>query len=106
MLYLALLAIQSAFRQREQADRAMAIVTLVGLVDLPIIHYSVYWWNTLHQGSSFRLGAKPLIDSSMLWPLGLMLLGFICFGIWVVLQSTCTELLSRGRRSHWVKVAT
>lgn len=103
MLYLALLAIQNTFRQRESADRAMAIITLVGLIDLPIIHYSVYWWNTLHQGSSFRLGAKPLIDTSMLWPLGLMFLGFAFFGVWVVLYRACTEILSRERRSHWVK---
>lgn len=103
MLYLAILAIQKTFRQREYADRAMAMVTLIGLVDLPIIHYSVYWWNTLHQGSSFSWRAKPLIDASMLWPLGLMLIGFIFLGGWVVLQYARSEILLREARSQWVR---
>lgn len=105
MIYLSILAIQSSFRQRESADRAMAILTLVGLIDLPIIHYSVYWWNTLHQGSSFPLGKKPLIASSMLWPLGVMCLGFVFFTIWLTLQAARAELLRRECRASWVEQA-
>lgn len=102
MLYLAILAIHGTFRQAEQAERAMAVITLVGVVDLPIIHYSVYWWNTLHQGSSFKWLSKPLIDAQMLWPLGFMLLGFVCFGFWIVLQRVCVDILIRASRSRWV----
>jgi heme exporter protein C len=105
MLYLSILAIQSSFRQRESADKAMAILTLVGLIDLPIIHYSVYWWNTLHQGSSFPLGKKPLIASSMLWPLGVMFLGFVFFTVWLTLQAARGELLRRECRATWIEEA-
>lgn len=103
MLYLAILAIQSSFRQRESADQAMAVVALVGLIDLPIIHYSVYWWSTLHQGSSFPLGQKPLIDAAMLWPLGLMLMGFMSFTLWAVLQFSRLEILQRSLKMSWVE---
>jgi heme exporter protein C len=106
MLYLSILAIQSSFRQRESADKAMAILTLVGLVDLPIIHYSVYWWNTLHQGSSFPLGQKPLIDQSMLYPLGLMFAGFFCFSGWMILWRARSEILRRECRASWAVAAS
>lgn len=95
LLYVALLAIQSSFQRRAVAERAMAILTLVGLIDLPIIHYSVNWWNTLHQGSSFPLGQKPLIDGAMLWPLGVMFVGLSLLSTWAVLQLARVELLKR-----------
>ncbi|MCX7115499.1 MAG: heme ABC transporter permease CcmC [Gammaproteobacteria bacterium] len=103
MLYVAILAIQSAFRQRESADKAMAVLALIGLVDLPIIHYSVNWWQTLHQGTSFPLGKMPLIDPSMLWPLGISFLGFVFFSAWAVLKIARIELLQRSLKTAWVE---
>ncbi len=76
LLYLAILATGTAFQNKEQGDKIVAILTLVGLVDLPIIHYSVYWWNTLHQGATLSVFAKPKIASTMLYPLLLTLIGF------------------------------
>ena len=59
LLYLAILATKTVFQNKEQGDKVIAILTLVGLIDLPIIHYSVYWWNSLHQGATLSLFAKP-----------------------------------------------
>lgn len=73
-LYFGVIALQQAIEDPRKAARAAAILALVGLVNLPIIHYSVEWWNTLHQGQSIRLfaGDKSSIDSSMLAPLIMM----------------------------------
>lgn len=102
-LYLAILTLNSSFEHKQNADKIIAIVTLVGLIDLPIIHFSVYWWNTLHQGATLTLFAKPKIHSSMLYPLLLVLvgLGLYCFS--TILMRTRQELLWRERKQHWVK---
>ena len=102
LLYLAILATQYAFTNHEQGEKVTAILTLVGLIDLPIIHYSVYWWNTLHQGATLSLFAKPKIASVMLYPLLASLIGFSLFCAWVVLHQTRIKLLLRERRQRWV----
>lgn len=103
LLYTAILASYQAVKNKEDADKIIAILTLVGLVDLPIIHYSVYWWNTLHQGSTLSVFAKPKIDLSMLYPLLLMLLGFFAYSLWTIVEKARTELLLREKRQFWVK---
>lgn len=103
LLYLAILATQSAFRNKEQGDKIIAILTLVGLVDLPIIHYSVYWWNSLHQGATLSAFAKPKIDASMLYPLLVTLAGFFLYCLWVLLHKARNEIVSRERKQLWVK---
>jgi len=103
LLYTAILATHAAFKNREQADKVAAILTLVGVIDLPIIHYSVYWWNTLHQGATLTVFSKPKIAAPMLYPLLLTLLGFACFSAWVILQRAGNELLMRERRQKWVR---
>ncbi len=102
-LYAAILALGNAYQNKEQGDKIVAILTLVGLVDLPIIHYSVYWWNTLHQGSTLSVFSKPKIDASMLYPLLLTLLGFSLYGALVILLRTRNEVLLRERRQTWVR---
>ncbi len=85
-LYLGYIALINAFDEPTRGARAGAILALVGVVNLPIIKFSVDWWNTLHQPESiFRLGG-PTIDPSMLWPLGLMALGFTFFFVtlWLI----------------------
>ncbi len=101
-LYAALLATGQAYQQEEQGDRVVAILTLVGLVDLPIIHYSVYWWNTLHQGATISLLSAPKIHPSMLAPLLVTLFGFVFFSMMLVLYQARTSLLWRERRQRWV----
>ncbi|KTD29412.1 heme ABC transporter permease CcmC [Legionella maceachernii] len=103
LLYLAILATKSSFQSKEQGDKIVAILTLVGLIDLPIIHYSVYWWNSLHQGATLSVFAKPKIASPMLYPLLLTLLGFSLYCTWIMLHKARSEILSRERKQHWVK---
>jgi heme exporter protein C len=103
LLYTAILATHHAVKNKEDGDKIIAILTLVGLIDLPIIHYSVYWWNTLHQGATLSAFAKPRIDTSMLYPLLLSLLGFFLYSLWVILEKARSEVLFRERRQSWVK---
>lgn len=104
LLYAAILATHQAVKNKEDGDKIIAILTLVGLVDLPIIHYSVYWWNTLHQGSTLSVFAKPKIDPSMLYPLLLTITGFFLYSLWVILGKARQELLLREKRQAWVKI--
>jgi heme exporter protein C len=103
LLYLAILAIGTTFQNKEQSDKIVAVLILVGLADLPIIHYSVYWWNTLHQGVTLSVFAKPKIAGSMLYPLLLTLAGFSFYCLWVMLHKARNEVVLRERRQHWVK---
>ena len=76
-LYLGYIALVNAFDDMSRGARAGSVLALVGVVNLPIIKFSVDWWNTLHQADSvFRLGG-PTIDPSMLWPLLIMGLGYL-----------------------------
>lgn len=102
-LYAAILALANACTIKEQGDRLIAILTLVGLIDLPIIHYSVYWWNTLHQGSTLTMFSRPKIAPNMLYPLLITILGFSLFSIWIILLKARNELLLRERRQRWVQ---
>jgi len=102
LMYLSILAVHRAFVVPEIAHRLMAILVLVGIIDLPIIHYSVYWWNTLHQGQTLSILAKPKIDPSMLYPLLMMLLGFLSYSGWAVLWRARQDLVWLNRRQHWV----
>lgn len=103
LLYAAILATHQAVKNKEDGDKIIAILTLVGLIDLPIIHYSVYWWNTLHQGSTLLVFSKPKIDVSMLYPLLLTLIGFSLYCLWIILEKARNEVLLRERRQSWVK---
>lgn len=104
LLYAAILATYQAAKNKEDGDKIIAILTLVGVVDLPIIHYSVYWWNSLHQGSTLSVFAKPKIDGSMLYPLLLTLVGFFLYCLWIILEKARQELLFREKRQSWVKI--
>ena len=85
-LYFAYMALASADSEREGDGRITAIFGLVGAINIPIIHYSVVWWRTLHQGSSIGLTGSS-IDSSMLWPLFVSLIGFsLLFGAIVLMR--------------------
>jgi heme exporter protein C len=76
-LYLGYIALVNAFDDMQRGARAGSVLALVGVVNLPIIKFSVDWWNTLHQSESvFRMGG-PTIDASMLWPLLVMAVGYL-----------------------------
>jgi heme exporter protein C len=83
-LYLGYIALESAFDDRGRGMRAAAILAIVGAVNVPIIKFSVDWWNTLHQPASVVKFGGPAIHSSMLTPLLLMAVGYTAFYFWVM----------------------
>lgn len=102
-LYLGVIALYNAVEDKRTASRAVAILALVGVVNIPIIHYSVEWWNTLHQGPTVTKFDKPSIHLSMLLPLLSMAVAFkIYYGIALLVRAR-NELLQRERNTGWVR---
>ncbi len=91
-LYLGYIALASAERERGGEGRIAAIYGLVGAINLPIIHYSVLWWRTLHQGQSISITGGSTIDKAILWPLPLTVIGFTCLFASAVLMRMRAEL--------------
>lgn len=102
-LYLGVIALYGAIDDKRTASRAVAILAIVGVVNIPIIHYSVEWWNTLHQGPTVSKIDKPSIHVSMLIPLLTMAVAFKFYYLIAMLQRARTELIQRERNSQWVK---
>jgi len=97
-LYLGYIALWRAIEEPAKAARAAAILAIVGAINVPIIHFSVEWWSTLHQGASvFRL-AGPAIDSAMLWPIFALALGFMALFFGLLSLRMRTELIERRLR--------
>jgi len=86
LFYVGYLALQAAIEDEAKAARACAILALVGAVNVPIVHFSVYWWNSLHQGSSLFAPGGPAMPPVYLWPLVIMMLAYLTgFGsLWLV----------------------
>jgi heme exporter protein C len=101
-LFVGIIALRSAMENRDSAGRATAILAVIGVVNLPIIKFSVDWWNTLHQGASFTLTEKPAMPPEMWMPLLIMVIGFYLFFFTVLMMRMQTEILSREYRSDWV----
>ncbi len=102
-LYFGYMALRSAIDDLGKADKASAVLALVGAVNLPIIHFSVEWWTSLHQGPTLVRADGPAIASDMLWPLLANIFGFTCFFGAVLLMRVRTEVLKRERRAGWVR---
>tara|TARA_R110000868_G_scaffold144960_5_gene364572 strand:- start:6761 stop:7564 length:804 start_codon:yes stop_codon:yes gene_type:complete len=102
-LYLGYMALYSAFADTQKAAKVSNILLLVGAIDLPIIHYSVQWWNTLHQSDTINLMGKSHMAASMLHPLLAMMFAFMVYTLLIVLMRARTELLQRGWRSRWAR---
>lgn len=102
-LYLGVIGLYGAIEDKRSAARAASVLALVGAVNIPIIHYSVEWWHTLHQGPTVTKFDKPSIDLSMLMPLLSMALGFMAYFGAVVLMRMRYVLLDRERYSRWAK---
>jgi heme exporter protein C len=102
-LYLGIIALHSAIEDKRVAARAVSILALVGVVNIPIIHYSVEWWNTLHQPASITKFGKPSMDMSMLIPLLIMAISFKLYYGAVVLMRARAEIVERERNSRWVQ---
>ena len=104
-LYFGVMSLRQAFDDPARGDRAAAVLAIVGVVNVPIIHYSVQWWNSLHQGATVAKFAKPSMPGSMLWPLLSVLLGFMLFFGAVLCTRLQAEVLNRERQSNWIKEA-
>ncbi|WP_018983531.1 heme ABC transporter permease [Salinimonas chungwhensis] len=102
-LYCGVIALYHAFDDKQQAGKAAAVMALVGVVNVPIIHFSVEWWNTLHQGATITKFDKPSIAPAMLWPLLLNILAFASFIGWVTVLRLKNEILRREIHRPWVK---
>ena len=102
-LYFGYMALRSAIEDTEKADKASAVLAIVGAVNIPIIHFSVEWWSSLHQGPTLVREGGPAIETVMLYPLLSMILGFtLLFGV-MMLGRVRTEILYRERRKQWVR---
>jgi len=102
-LYLGIMALYNAVEDKRTAARATSILAIVGVVNIPIIHYSVEWWNTLHQGPTVTKFDAPSIDMDMLIPLLVMALAFKLFYVTVLLMRARCEVLQRERNTQWVR---
>lgn len=105
-LFLGYIALANAIEDRRTATRAAAIIALAGVINLPIIHYSVEWWNTLHQPATISSLSKlrdPAIEPAMLIPLLIMFLAFKLYFIACLLNRLRYELLASERRTQWVQ---
>ena len=103
LIYCGILALWNAFEDPARAGRAAAVMTLVGAINLPIIKFSVDWWNTLHQGASVSLTKSPSMAQVMLWGMLLMALCFWFYTIALVLYRVRTTILQRESHTAWVQ---
>ncbi|MEW6353012.1 MAG: heme ABC transporter permease CcmC [Pseudomonadota bacterium] len=102
-LYMGFMALQSTIEDRQKAARASAVLAIVGAVNVPIIYYSVIWWNTLHQPPTLSMAGTAAIVPSMLIPLLILAFAFKFFYVTVLLMRTRCEVLERERNSAWVQ---
>jgi heme exporter protein C len=102
-LYIGVIALHGAIEDKRTAGRSVAILSLVGVVNIPIIHYSVEWWNTLHQGTTVARMDGPAMDASILWPLLAIGIAFKVFYGIVLIYRARNEVLLRESRSKWVR---
>lgn len=101
-LYFGIIALRNAIDDPRRGDRACAVLTLVGAVNVPIIYFSVQWWNTLHQGSTISMTAAPKMASIMLTGLLLMSLAAWAYAIAVALARVASIIIERERGAVWI----
>lgn len=102
-LYFGVMALHGAFSDRQTGAKVASLLAVIGSINLPIIHFSVEWWNTLHQGATITKFAKPSIDPSMLWPLLISLLAFKLLMLWLTCVRLRTAILENEQHRPWVK---
>ena len=102
-LYFGYMALVGAIDDRRRADRAGAILLLVGVVNIPIIYFSVKWWNTLHQGATVKMNGQTSMDETMLWTMLIMALGFWAYSIAVAMVRVRAIMIEREHDAQWVR---
>jgi heme exporter protein C len=101
-LYLGYIALVEAIDDARRADNAGALVAIIGAINVPIIYFSVKWWNTLHQGATISMTSSPKMASTMLTAMLLMTLAFWAYAFAVVFTRTRAIILEREREAAWV----
>jgi heme exporter protein C len=102
-LYFGVIGLERAIEDRRKAARAASLLAIVGIVNLPIIHFSVKWWNTLHQGESIKLFGKTTVDPSMLWPILIMAVATKLYFVAALLARTRVAVLEQESGKEWVR---
>ena len=102
-LYIGYMSLHAAIDDPRRADRSAALLALVGVVNVPIIYFSVKWWNTLHQGASVSLTNSPSMATTMLLGMLVMALGFWMYSIAAALSRLRTTILERERHTAWAQ---
>jgi len=102
-IYFGYMSLRASFEEISKADRASGLLAVIGVVNLPIIHYSVIWWSSLHQGPSIKKLDAPSISGDMLWPLLLLIAASTLFFGAMLLYRVRAEVLDREHNSRWVQ---
>jgi heme exporter protein C len=102
-LYVGVIALHAAIEEARRADRAAALLALVGVVNVPIIYFSVTWWNTLHQGASVSLAKAPSMATPMLLGMLVMALAFWAYCVAVSLARVRVVMLERESHARWAR---
>ena len=102
-LYLGVMGLYHAFEDRRQGARAAAFLALIGIINVPIVHFSVNWWNTLHQGSTVRLLGPSTMSGSMIWPLLTMMVATKCYYLASLFGRVRADLLALESGKEWVR---
>jgi heme exporter protein C len=102
-IYFGYMSLRASFEDVNKADRASGVLAIVGVINLPIIHYSVIWWSSLHQGPTIKKLDAPSIESDMLWPLLLLITAFTMFFGAMLFYRLRGEVLEREKNSRWVR---
>ncbi|HMB56636.1 MAG TPA: heme ABC transporter permease CcmC [Arenimonas sp.] len=104
-LYIGVIGLNSAIEDRRAAARAACFLAIIGLVNVPIVHYAVDWWNTLHQGETIRLLGPSKMDSSMMWPLIATVIGTKAWFVGSLLQRARATNLEHEANKDWARSA-
>lgn len=102
-LYFAYMALKASIPQPEKASKIASMLAVVGVLNIPLIHYSVEWWNTLHQGATLSKFAKPSMHPDMLWPLLAMIAAFMLYFLIELFIRSRALVLEKEHRAKWVK---
>ncbi|ESQ86445.1 Heme exporter protein C [Asticcacaulis sp. AC460] len=105
LFYIGYIAVHAAIEDEQRAAKSAGILALVGLINLPIIKFSVEWWNTLHQGASIFRADGPTIAPDMLWPLFVMIAATHVLSAWIILVRIDSEILARKYRALRAKLS-
>ena len=101
-LFLGIISLYKSFEDKQQASKAAGVMAMVGIINLPVIHYSVEWWNTLHQGATVLKMDKPSMATEMLWPFLMSLVGWMLVCAAITLTRLQNEILRREIKRPWV----